>query len=560
MLTLVEKILFAILVLVSSYLTFVTFGRMARIILRGKGSLNFEDLPARILRGTIALFTQGRILRNRKWTSLFHYGVAWAFIFYFLVNAVDTFEGLIPNFNLAHQGFLGDMFRLIADILTVSGLVGVAYLLIRRFIANEPVLKIRDNVMVHPKARAGIRRDSLLVGGFILLHLGARFTGQSFAIAAEGYDAYQPFASMLATAWAGMSESALEIGWHAGWWLALGSIFAFLPYFPYTKHAHLFMGPLNFMTRPSRKALGAMDTLDFEDESIEQFGVSTLTDLPQTQILDAFACIMCNRCQEACPAYATGKELSPAALEINKRYYIKENMAALASGELEAIPLLDFAISESAVWACTACGACIDVCPVVNEPMFDILQIRQNQVLMESNFPNELKGAFTGMERLANPWNMTDDRMGWAAPLDFEVPTVEENPDYDILYWVGCAGAFDPNAQDIARATATILYRAGINFAVLGNDESCTGDSARRAGNDYLYFELASMNIEKLNSAEMSRIGSTFARAVHAASKVGCRRIATSQSASADALPAGRTVTRYRSPPARPASAVFCEL
>lgn len=499
MLTLVEKILFVILVLASGYLTFVTFGRMFRIILRGQGSLNFEELLGRVLRGAIALFTQGNIIRKRKWTSLFHYGVAWAFIFYFLVNAADVIEGFIPNFNLLDQGFLGNSFRLIADLLTVAGLVGVVYLLSRRFIAKEPALTIRDNVMLHPKARSGIRRDSLLVGGFILLHLGARFTSQSFAIAAEGYDAFQPFASMLATAWSGMSENAQAIGWHAGWWLALGSIFAFLPYFPYTKHAHLFMGPLNFMTRPRRKALGAMDTLDFEDESIEQFGVSTLTDLPQTQILDAFACIMCNRCQDACPAYTTGKELSPAALEVNKRYYIRENMAGLASGEKEPASLLDFAISESAVWACTACGACVDVCPVGNEPMFDILQIRRNLVLMESNFPNELKGAFTGMERLANPWNMTEDRMGWAAPLHFDVPTVEENPDFDMLYWVGCAGAFDPNAQEIARATATILHHAGINFAVLGNEETCTGDSARRAGNEYLFFELASMNIEKLN-------------------------------------------------------------
>ena len=499
MLTLVEKILFTVLVLASGYLTFITFGRMFRIILRGQGSLNFEDLPQRLIRGALALFSQGNILRKRKWTSLFHYGVAWAFIFYFLVNAADVLEGFIPNFHFLGDTFLGSLYRFLADILTISGLIGVIYLLSRRFIAKAPALTVRDNVMLHPKAQAGIRRDSLLVGSFIVIHLGARFLGQSFLVAAQGADPAQPFASLMANAWNGMSANALEIGWHVGWWVALGAIIAFLPYFPYTKHAHLFMGPLNYMTRPRRTALGALDTLNFEDETIEQFGVSTLTDLPQTQILDAFACIMCNRCQDACPAYATGKELSPAALEINKRYYIKEHMAGLASGEKEPIRLLDFAISESAVWACTACGACIEVCPVGNEPMFDILQIRQAQVLMESNFPNELKGAFTGMERQGNPWNMAEDRLAWAAPLHFEVPTVEDNPNYDILYWVGCAGAFDPNAQEIARATATILHHAGINFAVLGNEESCTGDSARRAGNDYLYFELASANIEKLN-------------------------------------------------------------
>jgi Fe-S oxidoreductase len=174
-------------------------------------------------------------------------------------------------------------------------------------------------------------------------------------------------------------------------------------------------------------------------------------------------------------------------------------MRDLASGNGDAAPMLDYAISESAIWACTSCGACVEVCPVGNEPMFDILQIRQDQVLMESTFPHELRAAFTGMERLSNPWGMTGDRMDWAKPLDFKVPTVEENPDYEVLYWVGCAGAFDPNAQEIARATATVLQSAGINFAVLGSAENCTGDSARRAGNEYLFYEMAMMNIEILD-------------------------------------------------------------
>jgi Fe-S oxidoreductase len=254
------------------------------------------------------------------------------------------------------------------------------------------------------------------------------------------------------------------------------------------------------MTRPQRKVLGALDPIDFEDETIEQFGVARLSDLSQTQIVDAFACIMCNRCQDACPAYVTGKPLSPAALEINKRYYIRKNMSPLAAGEDDSQSLLEYAISDSAVWACTSCAACIEVCPVGNEPMLDILAMRQDQVLMNSSFPHELRGAFTGMERNANPWQMADDRLGWTSSLDFPVPTVEENPDFELLYWVGCAGAFDPNAQEIARAIATVLHAAGVNFAVLGNNETCTGDVARRAGNEYLFYELAQMNIETLNA------------------------------------------------------------
>jgi Fe-S oxidoreductase len=176
-------------------------------------------------------------------------------------------------------------------------------------------------------------------------------------------------------------------------------------------------------------------------------------------------------------------------------------MFEFASGVPDTIPLLDYAISASAVWACTGCGHCIDICPVGNTPMLDIMDIRRDQVLMASAFPSELKGAFVGMERMGNPWQSTDGRMEWAKPLDFAVPTVEENPDFDYLLWVGCAGAFNPDAQEVVRAVATIMHHAGISFAVLGDAESCTGDSARRAGNEYLYYEMALGNIETLNAA-----------------------------------------------------------
>ncbi|MFQ5400489.1 MAG: heterodisulfide reductase-related iron-sulfur binding cluster [Anaerolineae bacterium] len=500
MLTPTEKLLFGLLVAISLTATYNTFNQMARIINRGQGRLHLQGLPRRALRGLIALFSQGRILRHRRLTSLFHFGVAWGFIFYGLVNLADILEGLVTGFRFLEGTLLGDLYRLAADLFSAAVLVGVVYFLVRRFGARASVLTIRDNVKLHPKAAAGIPRDSLIVGAFILFHVGSRFLGASFLLAQHGSDPFQPFASLVAAGLAGLSPDALNFGWHASWWIALGLIFAFLPYFPYTKHAHLFMGPFNYMTRPERNYLGQMFTLDFEDESIEQFGTAALLDLDQTHIVDAYACIMCNRCQEACPAYNTGKELSPAALEINKRYYMKENGVALANGE-DGARLLDFAISESAVWACTACGACIEVCPVDNTPMLDIMDIRRDQVLMESAFPEELKGAFVGMERTGNPWQSTESRMEWAKPLNFSVPTVQENPDYEYLLWVGCAGAFNPDSQKTVRALATILHEAGVSFAVLGEDETCTGDSARRAGNEYLFYEMAMGNIETLNAA-----------------------------------------------------------
>ncbi|MFW6097148.1 MAG: heterodisulfide reductase-related iron-sulfur binding cluster [Chloroflexota bacterium] len=521
MLSPTEKLLFILLAAISIGATIVTFEEMRRIIARGQGKLRLDDLPRRLVAGVVALITQGRILKNRKLTSLMHYGVAWGFIFYGLVNVLDVVEGFVLNFHV--PGVLGDAYRFLADIFSVAVLVGVAYLILRRLFSQseDGTLSWRENVKLMPKVRSGVPQDSLIVGIFILLHVGFRFLSQTFDIALEGADLAQPFATAVAGLWQGLSAPALTIGFHASWWIALGLILLFLPYFPYSKHAHLFMGPLNFMTRPDRPALGAQDAIDFEDESIEQFGVARMTDLPQTHILDAFACIMCNRCQDACPAYVTGKELSPAALEINKRYYLKQNMAHLAAGGADEPHLMDYAISESALWACTACGACVEVCPVGNEPMFDILNIRRDQVLMEATFPNELQGAFRGMERAGNPWSATEDRLDWTQTLDFDVPTVEENPDFEVLYWVGCAGAFDPKGQEVARSIATVLHAAGVNFAVLGSMETCTGDSARRSGNEYLFYEMAMANIETLTEvgADQKRIVTGCPHCLHTIGK-----------------------------------------
>ncbi|MGD2078707.1 MAG: (Fe-S)-binding protein [Chloroflexota bacterium] len=521
MLTTIEKILFFLLVIAALYAAYVTFGRMIRTVLRGQGQIDVDSKLGFVGEFALALVNQGGIIHRRRIASLFHYGIAWGFIFYGLVNVADVLEGYIDGFSFLGEGTIGGLFRLGADLLSVAALVGTIFFLIRRYLVRDKALTVNDNVTFYPGATSDIARDSLIVIAFILVHVGTRFLGQSFLVGLEGGDVWQPFAGLVSNLWSGMSAEGLEIAWHASWWLALGVILLFLPYFPYTKHAHLFMGPFNIATRKKRQSLGALEPLDFEDETIEQFGAARLTDLSQTQVLDTFACIMCNRCQDACPAYVTGKELSPAALEINKRFYTKHTMTALAVGGEDEGLLLDYAISDSAVWACTTCGACVEVCPVGNEPMFDIVNIRQNQVLMESAFPAELKAAFNGMERMANPWGMTGDRLAWTAPLDFEVPTVEHNPDFEVLYWVGCAGAFDPNAQQIAQAMATVLHSAGVNYAVLGNEESCTGDSARRAGNEYLFYEMAQMNIDILNGigADKKTIVATCPHCFHTLGK-----------------------------------------
>lgn len=514
MLTLAEKIIFFWMVVLSLYYGWMYFDRAIKVVLRGQGELYLDDLPRRIWDGLVSFVSLRTVFKTRPMESTFHAAIAWGFMYYFLINGLDVLGGYFPAVHEWTQSPAMNWYRLLGDILSIGVLVGMTYFLSRRFMVETPALNIRENVKLHPKARNGMRRDSLIVGVFILLHVGFRFIGESFLVAQEGGDAWQPFATTVSHLWASMSPAAQSMGWHVSWWIALGLILAFIPYFPYTKHLHLIVAPINFMTRPHKRSIGELPPLDFEDETIEQFGAAKLTDLSQTQIVDAFACIMCNRCQDVCPAYNTGKELSPSALEINKRYGIKEHFGPIAIGESD-LGLMDAVISESAVWACTTCGACTEVCPVGNEPFTDIMDIRRNQVLMESEFPEELQQAFRGMERNGNPWQMANDRMEWTQPLDFKVPTVEENPDFDVLYWVGCAGAFDPGAQKIARSFATILNKAGVNYAVLGNQETCTGDTARRAGNEYLFTEMAMGNIETLNGAGVKKIVATCPHCLH---------------------------------------------
>jgi Fe-S oxidoreductase len=514
MLTSPEKAIFILLSLIALYFAYVIIDRTARIIARGKGKVDWRIIPRRLLSTlgkTISLLPTYKI---RLGASILHAFVAWAFIYYLLLNLGDVLEGFFSSINFMGNGTLGGVYRLVADLLSVAALIGMVVLLARRFIAKTPQLRTRPEVFLNPRARSGILRDSAIVGGFILVHVGSRFLGQSFAIALEGADPWQPFATWISNLWGSWSEAALTVGLHVTFWLALGTILFFIPYFLYSKHIHLFFAPLNFLLKPERRSMGELEKIDFDDESLEQFGAMHLEDLGWEQIMDAYACIQCYRCQQVCPAYNTGKLLSPAAMEINKRYFLNAEGKRIAKGEKSSQTLLEMAIPAEAVWACTACGACVDICPVNNEPMRDILEIRRALVLMENQFPKQLQTAFRGMERQANPWGIpAQERMKWAEGLN--VPTIETNPEPEILWWVGCAPATDGRAQKTARSFAQILNAAGVNYAVLGRNESCTGDSARRAGKEDIFFALASANVEILNEIKPNRIVTTCPHCLH---------------------------------------------
>jgi Fe-S oxidoreductase len=507
MLTLVEKILFVIATLVSLYFTYRGVARIMGHINSGRGKIDWSLAYKRVGELIVKVGLFQPVFRFRLWPSILHGLIGWGFLSFLLINLADLIYAF-TNFKLLdHLGWFGDYYRLLADIANVLIIVGIVAMAVRRFILRPATLSTRETTLLNPKARFGILRDSAIVATFIFIHNLMRFLGESFGLALAGQaDSWQPSISAVSQLWAGMSPSALVVGEHVAFWMSIGAVVAFLPYFPYSKHIHLFFAPINFAVKPERKSIGELSYINLDDQSIEQFGAAKMKDLGWEQIMDSYACIMCFRCQEVCPEYNTGKILSPAALEINKRYHFN-------GGGTTDVAMTEL-ISEEAVWACTSCGACVDICPVGNEPMRDILDIRRNLSMMESNFPKQLETAFKGMERNQNPWNVSQaDRMKWADGMS--VPTIEQNAEPEILWWVGCAPATDARAQKTAQAFAKILNAAGVNYAVLGKNESCTGDSARRAGREDIFFGLATQNVEILNEVAPKRIVTTCPHCLH---------------------------------------------
>ena len=485
--------------------SYITFKKMFKVILAGTNPIIWTDVIKNWNAGLIAFISQKTLFKTRPIVGFIHALVAWGFTFYLLVNIIDVLYGFIPNFKFIPNSITGDIYRLFVDTFSILVLLGVFYFLARRFIIQEDRLTINDPVLLSDRAKAGMKFDSFIVGAFIIVHIGSRFLSASFEIAIHGADWSQPAANIVATLWSTLSPNTLTIAEHVTWWLALGLILLFLPYFPYSKHAHLFMGPLNIMASEKRRSMAAIETIDFEDEELDQFGAAQIQHLPQTQLLDGYACIQCSRCQDACPAYETGKELSPSALEINKRYFINDNISAIVNGESIDKALTDWMLTEEAAWSCTTCGYCVEVCPVGNEPMIDILRARQNLVMMESDFPQDAVETFEKMENYGNPWGLSpQDRENWMDGLD--VPLMREKKNTDVLYWAGCSGAYDSRGREISQSVAKILNEAKIDYACLGNEETCTGDSARRIGNEYLFQTMAEQNKETFEQYNFKKI------------------------------------------------------
>ncbi len=349
-----------------------------------------------------------------------------------------------------------------------------------------------------------------------------------------------------------LGQQSNEVLEHVGLLIHIGVMLSFLILVLNSKHLHIFVAPLNVLFGRRPHALGALQPMmsggvpiDFENiEELDEdttFGVGKVEDFAWKGILDFTTCTECGRCQSQCPAWNTEKPLSPKLLITNLRdhaYAKAPYLLASSDDEREALPDLVKAEAErelvgatqgdpalptggavidpDVLWSCTSCGACVEQCPVDIEHVDHIVDMRRYQVLVESNFPSELNQLFKGMENKGNPWNMSPTaRMDWAKGLDFEVKQVgtdvEDLDEVDWLFWVGCAGAYEDRAKKTTRAVAELLDMAGVSFAVLGNGETCTGDPARRAGNEFVFQQLAMQNAEAFKEARVKRVVSTCA-------------------------------------------------
>ncbi|HJZ12259.1 MAG TPA: (Fe-S)-binding protein, partial [Acidobacteriota bacterium] len=387
MLTTIEKIIFVLLALVSAGFTIHGVKTIVDSVRKGRPAPELKNIPASLIKAGITVLFQRTIFKARKVLSTIHLGLFFGLITYAFVNLVDVLEGFIPGFSLVYGGkhlafsFLNptilNIFNLIADVLSGALLISITTFLVRRFIVKDKRLDYRENVLLNPKVKAGAHnRDSLIVGVFVIFHVSARLLGQAFRLT-DSTDPFMPIASFLNSMF-----GASETGIHIAWWVSLAWVLYILPYITRSKHTHFTVGPINLglAKQNPRGQLDPAIPLKVVNGNHFEPGAKFLHDLSWKRVLDSYACVQCNRCQDVCPANFYGRPLSPSALEVNKRYLLKEATFGSHPDRL-LLPLTETVISPEAVWSCTTCYACVRVCPVGNEPMADIVDIRRRMIV-----------------------------------------------------------------------------------------------------------------------------------------------------------------------------------
>jgi Fe-S oxidoreductase len=500
-------------------------------VLRAGRPIGRTDQPLRRIWGVIVYVIAQRRLLNDLWPGLMHAFVFWGFLVLLVTTGNYFTNGLVETILRWPLGGIAWLLAVaVANLFIGLVLVALGYDTWRR-------------IVTRPK-RLALSRDAFIILAMILGVVVTEVAGDALRFVARPDDPARP-AALLAGPLSllleplGASRAASGFGLFA--WLHIGFVMAFGTYLPYSKHLHILTSEPNVYLR-NLEPRGALRKMDLEAEPAPGeelvFGAKSLKDLTWRHLLDGLSCTECGRCMEFCPASMTGKTLSPKHFMEGLRDQIVAAETALAAAagaqraarggapggaeaaesslglareravEALSLPLVDHAIPEEAVWQCTTCGWCVEGCPVLIEHVDSIVEIRRNLVLEESRFPKELNAAFRNMETAGNPWGQPRSaRLDWAKGMDVPVlgadggatgGAVEHR---GVLYWVGCAGAFDDRNRKVVRAMAALLKQADVPFAVLGPRETCSGDPARRAGNEYLFQMLAEENVATLTAA-----------------------------------------------------------
>jgi Fe-S oxidoreductase/nitrate reductase gamma subunit len=449
-----------------------------------------------------------RTLLRDSAAGLMHSMIYFGFLGLLGVTTVLEVDHQMPESAKFLHGKTYLAYSLFGDLAGVVFLVGIVWAILRRYVQRPYRIRIKTK----PEYAA-------ILGTFFVIGVSG-FFAEAFRIAEEGQPSYEKWSFVgypLSQLFDGLALDTL-IRWHQIMWsLHVVGFIVFLALLPITMLRHMFTSPLNMYLRNRERPKGAMKPMpNLAETSLETFGASVVEDFTWKQLLDTDACTMCGRCTSVCPAHATGKPLDPREIVLK----VGEVMAASSPHGHVSPPLgtdPEITISSNSVferitaeelWACTSCKACDEICPVNIEILDKILDMRRYLSLMESNFPSELGTAYRAMENQGNPWGMNQGERGdWAKHLDGVMVVDPGEPiTAEYLYWVGCAGSFDDKNRKVTQAMAKLLRRAGIDVVILGPSEMCTGDPARRSGNEYLFQMLAMPNVEMLNGMGVRKI------------------------------------------------------
>lgn len=483
------------------------------------------DRPAERLKGVLVYALGQKRLLTRPYGGLMHAMIFWGFCVLSIANLTLLIRGVAGReFNLPLLGpdqMLGSPYNAIKEVFIVLVLVGVSMAYYRRLIWKPRFPEPSGDALFILFMIGSLMLVELVFGTAELAHwkdAGKSFVPWAFPITG-------PLSGLLANA----SDQTLDSLQNVAWWINYALVLTFGAYLPYSKHLHVITGIPNVYFQNTRP-YGELRKLNLEDETAPEYGASTLADFDWKRFHDWYSCTECGRCTSVCPAFASGKPLHPKRISeqlreelvdhgggvalvalAKKAGAVEEGAAAEAAAEGSPEGLrhlmdnLD-ACSEEALFACTTCRACEQACPVFIEYVQEIVDMRRHLVQVEGRFPQEAQRAFDGMERNNNPWGIGFATRGdWAK--DLGVPLLAEDPgELDLVYWVGCAGSFDERNKQVSKAMVTIMQKAGLKFAILGQEEGCTGDSARRIGNEYLFQMLAAQNVEVLNTYNVKKI------------------------------------------------------